>query len=374
MNLTRTRTTRVAALLAASALALTACGSDENNAAADEEADGGTATESESAELSGTLRGAGSSAQAAAMEGWIAGFQGENSGVTINYDPVGSGGGREQFLAGGTAFAGSDAALKEEELAQAEERCGAGGLVEVPLYISPIAVAFNLPDIETLNLSPQTIAGIFKQEIKKWNAPEIAEDNPDAELPDLAITPVNRADDSGTTENFTEYLAAAAPDVWTFEPDGVFPVEGGESAQGTSGVIQATNAAEGAITYADASQVGDLGTVAVGVGEEFVEYSPDAAASLVENSPRVEGRPEGSLALELARDTTESGNYPIVLVSYQLACKTYDDATQGELVKSFLEYVASEEGQAASQKSAGSAPISEELRTDVLAQLEQIGA
>ena len=63
-----------------------------------------------------------------------------------------------------------------------------------------------------------------------------------------------------------------------------------------------------------------------------------------------------------------------MLVSYQLACKTYDDATQGELVKSFLEYVASEEGQAASQKSAGSAPISEELRTDVLAQLEQIGA
>jgi phosphate transport system substrate-binding protein len=373
VNLTRTRTSRVAALLAASTLALTACGSDENNAAEDE-GGSGTATESEGPELSGTLRGAGASSQAAAMEGWIAGFQGDNPGVTINYDPIGSGGGREQFLAGGTAFAGSDAALDDEELALAETRCGDGGLIEVPLYISPIAVAFNLPDVDSLNLSAATIAGIFKQEITNWNAPEIAEDNPDAELPDLAITPVNRADDSGTTENFTEYLAAAAPEVWTDEPDGVFPISGGESAQGTSGVIQATTAAEGAITYADASQVGELGTVAVGVGEEFVEYSPEAAASLVEGSPRVEGRPEGSLALELARDTAESGNYPIVLVSYSLACKTYEDAAEADLVKGFLTYIASEEGQEAATEAAGSAPITDTLRTDVMEQLEQIGA
>ncbi len=244
----------------------------------------------------------------------------------------------------------------------------------MPLYISPIAVAFNLPDIESLNLSPAVIAGIFKQEITQWNAPEIAEDNPDAELPDLAITPVNRSDESGTTENFVDYLSATAPDVWDFEVSGDWPVPGGEAGQGTSGVIQAVTAAEGAIGYADASQVGDLGTVAVGVGEEFVEYSPEAAAEVVANSPRVEGGPEGSLSLEIARDTTESGNYPIVLVSYSLACKTYEDEAQGELVRSFLEYIASEDGQAASEESAGSAPISEELRTDVLAQLEQIGA
>ena len=365
------RTTRLVALLAAGSLALTACSDDDQDTATDS---AGTPSEGSTSELSGTLAGAGSSAQGAAMEGWIAGFQSANEGVTINYDPVGSGGGREQFLAGGTDFGGSDAALDEEELALAEERCGEGGLIEVPLYISPIAVAFNLPGVESLNLSPAVIAGIFKQEISQWNAPEIAADNPDAELPDLAITPVNRSDESGTTENFVEYLAAVAPDVWDFEVSGDWPVPGGEAGQGTSGVIQATTAAEGAITYADASQVGELGVAAVGVGEEFVEYSPEAAAAVVANSPQVEGGPEGSLALEIARDTTESGNYPIVLVSYQLACKTYEDETQGELVKAFLEYVASEDGQAASQESAGSAPISDELRTDVIAQLEQIGA
>lgn len=358
------RTTRLAALAAAGSLALTACGS-ENGSADEGTTDSG---------LSGTIAGAGSSAQAAAMEGWIAGFQTANEAVTVNYDPVGSGGGREQFLSGGVPFAGSDAALDEEELAQAEERCGADGLVEVPLYISPIAIAFNLPGVESLNLQPETLAKIFKQEITTWNAPEIAADNPDADLPATTITPVNRSDESGTTENFVEYLAATAPSVWTFETSGDWPVPGGEAGQGTSGVVQATTAAEGAITYADASQVGDLGTVAVGVGDEFVEYSPEAAAAVVANSPEVEGRPEGSLALELNRETEESGNYPIVLVSYQLACKTYDKPEDAELVRGFLEYIASEDGQAAAEQSAGSAPISDELRTKALEQIEQIGA
>jgi phosphate transport system substrate-binding protein len=166
------RSTRLAAALAAGSLALAACGGS------DDEGTGGGAAAADTESLSGTIAGAGASSQAAAMEGWIAGFQTENEDVTVNYDPVGSGGGREQFLAGGTAFAGSDAALDEEELTQAEERCGEGGIVEVPLYISPIAVAFNLPGVETLNLGPEVIAGIFSQKITQWNAPEIAGGQP----------------------------------------------------------------------------------------------------------------------------------------------------------------------------------------------------
>ena len=159
------RTSRLAAVLAAGSLALAACGSDEEVATPTPDGSAPAASEApaESA-LSGTISGAGSSAQGAAMEGWIAGFQTTNPDVTINYDPVGSGGGREQFLAGGVPFAGSDAALDEEELVMADERCGDGGLVEVPLYISPIAVAFNLPGIKTLNLSAATIAGVGRDD------------------------------------------------------------------------------------------------------------------------------------------------------------------------------------------------------------------
>ncbi len=112
---------------------------------------------------------------------------------------------------------------------------------QLPAYISPIAVIFNLDGIESLDLDADTIAGIFAGTITNWNDAAIADQNPDAELPDLAITAVHRADDSGTTENFTAYLAAAAPSVWTYEADGVWPLDGGEAAPQTSGVIDAVD-------------------------------------------------------------------------------------------------------------------------------------
>ncbi len=372
--MTLQRTSRIAALFAAGSLALVACGgsgeSTGTGSADPSSSSGGGDTKSS---LSGTISGAGASSQSAAMQGWIAGFQEKNEDVTVNYDPVGSGGGREQFTAGGVDFAGSDRALKPEEITEAAKRCPGGTAVDLPLYISPIAVAFNLDGIKSLNLKPNTIAMIFNQKIKNWNDPALKADNPDAKLPDLAITPVNRSDDSGTTENFTDYLAETAGADWPYEADGVFPVAGGEAANGTSGVIAAIKAGKGAIGYADASQVGDLGTVSVGVGSEFVEYSPEAAAAVVAGSPRDTEREKGDIVIKLARDTTKSGEYPIVLVSYSLACTKYEDAKQGELVKAFLTYIASEDGQKAAEAAAGSAPISDELRTEVESSIEAIG-
>jgi len=363
------RTSRLAAVLAAGSLALAACGGSD-----DETATPGTPAASEGPTLTGTLAGAGSSAQTSAIEAWTAGFQTANDGVTINYDPVGSGGGRDQFTAGGVDFAGSDRAMKPEELTEAAKRCAPGAkVVDLPLYISPIAVAFNLEGVDKLNLKPATIAKIFNQKITNWNDPAIKADNPDATLPDLKITPVNRSDDSGTTENFTDFLAVTAKADWPYEADGEWPVKGGEAANGTSGVVQAITAGNGAIGYADASQVADLGKVAVGVGSEFVEYTPEAAAAVVEGSPREEGRMEGDIVIEIARDTTSAEEYPVVLVSYSLACTKYTDAAKGELVKAFLTYVASEEGQNAAAENAGSAPIADALRTDVQASIDAIG-
>ncbi|MDQ3326160.1 MAG: phosphate ABC transporter substrate-binding protein PstS [Actinomycetota bacterium] len=348
---------RTAAPLAAAValgLGLSAC------SASNEESSGGSSESgsSSSSELSGTLSGAGSSAQEAAMAGWRKGFQEMHPDVTVNYDPVGSGGGREQFIAGESlGFAGSDAFLEGDELKKAQKRCG-GDVVEIPAYVSPIAVIFNLPDVSELNLKPETIAGIFAGEITNWNDEAIAADNPDADLPDLDINPVHRSDESGTTDNFTSYLGATAPDIWTVGNIEVWPGKlGGEGADGTSGVVQSVQSGEGSIGYADASQAGDLGTASVGVGEEFVSYTPEAAAKVLEASSQTEGRGETDLAYDLARDTTESGVYPIVLVSYQIACPEYSDPKQAELTKAFLEFAISKEGQAASADSAGSAPI-----------------
>lgn len=358
--------------VASLALVLAACGGDDTtDTTTDATGDPGTEETTAGGDLSGQLSGAGASSQAAAMQAWQAGIQAINPDLTVNYDPVGSGGGREQFIAGGTAFAGSDAALDEEERAGATERCGTG-YIQIPGYISPVAVAFNLPGIDSLNMDATLIANIFNQQVTTWDDPAIAELNPDVELPTSTITPVNRSDESGTTENFEEYLFAAAPDSWPYEPSGVWPVSGGEAAQGTSGVVAAIQAGEGSIGYADASQIGELGTVAVQVGEEFVPYSAEAAAAIVDASPSVEGLPEGDLAIELERDTTAAGVYPIVLVSYSIACQEYDDAQTAANVKGFFEYIISPEGQQASAENAGSAPISEATRADAQAAIDLI--
>ena len=300
--------------LVAGALALTlvaaACGSDDDTRPRSTSAPGETSATADGgtdmAEVSGTLVGVGASSQAAAMQGWQAGFQALNPDSTIEYDPVGSGGGRETFLSGGSDFAGSDAALKDEEFTQSIERCaGDQGAINLPHYISPIALPYNLPSLEgqTLNLSAEVIAGIFANEITEWNDPAIAADNPDLELPDTTINPVHRSDESGTTENFTDYLAQAAPDVWTFGALEIWDdgPGGGEGAPQTSGVVSAVGAGEGSIGYADASQIGDLPAAAVGVAGEFVEFSPEAAGRIVDSSERTGGQSEFDFAIEVNR-------------------------------------------------------------------------
>ncbi|WP_350349282.1 phosphate ABC transporter substrate-binding protein PstS [Agromyces sp. G08B096] len=355
---------RAAVVAAVAAIALSSCASNE----------GGAAPAESASSLSGNLVGAGASSQDSAQQAWIAAFQTANPDVTIDYDPSGSGAGRETFLEGASDFAGSDRAFKDEELAEGGfAKCAPDtDLVELPLYISPIAVIFNLEGVDSLNLDPETVAGIFAGTITKWNDPAIAASNEGVELPDAAITPVHRSDDSGTTENFTEYLGATAPDVWTWEADGVWPFEGGEAAQGTSGVVDAVTNGTGTIGYADASRAGDLGTAAIKVGDEFVEYSPEAAAAIVDASPLAEGRAEGDLAIEIDRTSSEAGVYPIVLVSYLIACQEYAEPDNVELVKSYLSYVASEEGQDAAAEAAGSAPISDSLREQVVTAIDSI--
>ena len=366
---TTTRTAAVSAALAGT-LALTACGaSNEGRGGTSSDASGGSP-----GQLSGDLTGAGSSAQQAAMQAWQAGFNSAQPGLTVSYDPVGSGGGRDQFLTGGTDFAGSDSALTDEEVAKAADRCGSAGVFELPNYISAIAVVYNLEGVPHLQLSPSTIAGIFAGKITTWNDPAIAADNPDATLPGTAVTPVHRGDKSGTTKNFTDYLAQTAADAWTAGAVEQWPTAGGEAANGTSGVIAAVQAGAGAIGYADESQAGSLSIAKVKVGEQFVAPSPEAAAAVVDNSERVAGRGDHDHAVSVNRTTTSADEYPIVLVSYHIGCVQYDDPATAEAVKAFESYVVSPEGQQAAADNAGSSPITDQARTQAQAAIAAIKA
>ncbi|CUR55403.1 putative phosphate ABC transporter, substrate-binding protein PstS [metagenome] len=352
MNRTSIRRALVPAV-AVLTLGLAACSA--GNASDDSDTSGDAST------LSGTLAGGGASSQDKAQQAWRAGFQTANPDVTITYDPVGSGDGRANFISGAYAFAGSDSYLNDDEgeLSATTETCGGEDPIEVPAYVSPIAVMFNVPGVDTLNLSAKTIAEIFDGKITAWNDPAIAETNPDADLPDTAISPVHRSDDSGTTKNFTDYLSKAGEGAWSYDSDGIWPIKSGEAAEGTSGVVGAVTDGEGAIGYADDSAVKDtpLGVVSVQVGDAFEAPSAEGAAAVVAVSPAVEGRPEVDMAIDIDRTTTEAGAYPVVLVSYLIACQTYEDADQAALVEGFLSYIISSEGQEAAAAEAGAAPL-----------------
>ena len=326
----------------------------------------------ETSSLAGTLDGAGSSAQASAEDVWVSQFQRANASVTINYDPTGSGAGREQFIGGGVDFAGSDSALSDEELAGEFAACAPGSAaIDLPVYVSPLVLVYNVDGVDDLRLDPATIANIFSGAITRWNDPALVALNPDATLPDEQISAVHRSDDSGTTKNFADYLYQNVPEIWTTEPADAFPYPG-EGAQGNSGVVSAVANGNNTIGYADASRVGDLSVAALQVGDEFVDYSTEAAAAIIDASPLVPRENPNDLVVDVDRTSTASGVYPLVLVSYLIACEEYPDADQAELVAAYLAYVASPEGQSAAAESAGSAPLSADFSDRVLEAVNSI--
>ena len=332
---------------------------------------------SKSTPVSGNFSGAGASSQQAAVEAWIAGFQGTNPEAKIAYNPSGSGAGVQTFLTGATAWAGSDKALADDEVEQSKSVCTEGTAFDVPVYISPIAVVFNLKGVSDagkhINMDAATIAKIFDGKITKWNDPAIADQNKDLKLPDTAITVVHRSDKSGTTQNFVSYFKDVTPDNWTYDLSENWPNEVGQGAKGTSGVISTVQQADGTIGYADASQAGELGTVAVKVGDDYVPFSAEAASKVVDASPLDESATgDNRVVVKLDHNTTEAGAYPIVLVSYDIACPAYKDADTAKFVKSWLTYVVSDEGQQTAASAAGSAPLSDTMRQKVLKSIDAI--
>ena len=336
-----------------------------------------TDSASKTAPISGNFQGAGASSQQSAVEAWIAGFQGANPDAKIAYNPSGSGAGVQTFLTGATAWAGSDKALADDEVEQSKSVCADGTAFDVPVYVSPIAVIFNLKGVSDagkhINMDADTIAKIFDGKITKWNDPAIADQNKDLTLPDTAITVVHRSDKSGTTQNFVSYFKDQAPDSWTYDLSENWPNEVGQGAKGTSGVVSTVKQADCTIGYADFSQVGDLGTVAVKVGDSYNEISAEAGSKVIEDSKQddtVKG--DNRIVIKINHATEAKGAYPIVLVSYDIVCPAYKDTKQAEFAKAWLTYVTSDEGQKAAQDAAGTAPLPSSLKSEITKSIKAI--
>ncbi|MCF4139095.1 phosphate ABC transporter substrate-binding protein PstS [Streptomyces sp. Tue 6430] len=343
------RALTLGALAVSGALALTACGSDDtgtkNSGGGNSSSAAAGASDIKCDDAKGQLLADGSSAQKNAIDAWVKNFTQACNGVQVNYKGSGSGAGITAFTQGTVAFAGSDSALKPEEVTASKKVCTGGQGIDLPMVAGPIAVAYNLSGVENLVLDAPTLAKIFDGKIKNWNDAAIAKLNPGAKLPDLQIQPYHRSDESGTTDNFTKYLIAAAPNDWKYEGGKAWQAKGGQSASGSSGVAQGVKQTNGAIGYMELSYAKDgLGTVALNTGAAAPVKASSEGATKAVAAAKVVGT-GNDLALKIDYTSKAEGAYPITLVTYEIVCDKGNKADTLPATKAFLRYLASEQGQ-----------------------------
>ncbi|MBU2603790.1 MAG: phosphate ABC transporter substrate-binding protein PstS [Actinobacteria bacterium] len=321
--------------------------------------------------LSTRLDGAGATFPEPLYLEWIGEFVTTiEPGVTMNYQGIGSGGGIQQFTQMTVDFGATDAPMKDEEIATAEEVSGAK-VLHIPTVLGAVAVAYNVEGIDKgLKLDQETLAGIFLGDVTAWNDPAIVALNPDLVLPDEGINVVHRSDSSGTTAIFTGYLAKVSP-VWAdsagFGKEVQWPV--GVGGQGNDGVAAVIQQQAGSIGYVELSYAteGGLSTVALrnasGVFVEPTVQSTSAAGAGIDY-------PE-DLRFSLS-DSPASGAYPIVGATWILAYDSMVDPAREEALRAFLTWALQEGGVLAEELLY--APLPEDLRALALAKADQIGA
>jgi phosphate transport system substrate-binding protein len=294
------------------------------------------------------------------------------SGKTLAYNPTGSGAGVDQFIAKQVDFAGSDSALKDDQVTKAAERCGSNPAWNLPLVFGPVALAYSVDGVDKLVVNADVVAKIFQGEIKKWNDPAIAALNSGATLPDADIKPIYRSDSSGTTDNFQKYLGAAAPAAWTKGAGKEFQGGAGEGAQKSSGVVQAIQATPGAIGYVEkgfAQQAG-LKMAQIDSGAGPVELTDETTGKAVDTAKfKGEGN-DLTLDLNALYASKEAGSYPLMLATYEIVCSKGYDADTAAAVKSFLT-VSANEGQA-NLSAAGYVPLPAAFKERLLKSVDAI--
>ncbi|MEU7857682.1 phosphate ABC transporter substrate-binding protein PstS [Nonomuraea sp. NPDC049141] len=311
--------------------------------------------------ITASISGSGSSAQKGAMDAWRAEFQRVHPDLRVDYQANGSGAGIRDFIAGTTAFAGSDVAMQPREQALADRRCGSRA-VHLPMLVGPIALAYNLPSTPDLKLSPATLTGIFSGRITTWDASEIAADNRGRRLPHVGIRLVHRSDESGTTHNFTTYLKAAGG--WPYQPSRKWPAprQGVASSSGITQAVQRTTGSIGYVEYGFASNA-RLNTAKVrNAAGQFVALSPQSATRALEGA-RIVGE-NGDLVVEFDYLTRSRDAYPIIMITYEITCSKNSDP----LVRTFLRYTAGDGGQSYLSLY-GYAPLPHDLLAKVRARL-----
>jgi phosphate transport system substrate-binding protein len=367
-------------ILAAGALLLSACGSDENKTSSGATTSGGGTAGDSAAKVNCSgqkaLKASGSSAQANAITRFVTAYESACPGFTLNYTSSGSGAGVSEFVGGQTDFGGTDSPLNAEkgEVDKAKARCGGADAWNLPTVFGPIAVTYNLPGVDSVAVDGPTLAKIFNGTVTTWNAPEITALNSGKTLPGDKINVVFRSDESGTTDNFQKYLDAASDGAWGKGSGKTFNGGVGEGAKGNEGTSAAIKSTAGSITYNEWSyatkqglQIADVITSA---GPDPVKLTAESAGKSID---AVQIKGQGN---DLVLDTssfykpTAAGAYPIILGTYNVVCSKYPQSDVAPAVKAFLT-VATTDGQKGLEE-AGYIPIPDSFKSKLTTAINAI--
>jgi phosphate transport system substrate-binding protein len=278
------------------------------------------------------LNGAGATFPAPLYQRWIAEFTKANPNVQINYQAVGSGTGITNFTQGIVNFAGSDAAMTDEQIAKVKQ-----GVVLIPATAGSIVLAYNLPGVESLKLSREAYSGIFVGKITKWNDPAIAKANEGVKLPDTAITVCERSDGSGTTFVFTKHLSAISPDFNTQVGQGTtvtWPTGvAGKGNDGVTALIKQTPGAIGYVEYGYAKNNKLTFAQLQNKSGAFVAATAESGAATL-NSTQF----PSEILRAWPSDPDAKDAYPISTFTWLLLYKKYDNKEALDVLKKFVTY------------------------------------
>lgn len=359
------------AVVAAVAFIATACGGDSDSSsdsttttAAGGGAVAGTPTAEQIKALTAKIAGGGASFPDAFYQAVNTDFNGDAGKELVTYAKSGSSDGRKQLGQQTVTFAGSDSTAKPDET------FAGGPILYFPTVAAPITVSYNLAGVTGLKLSADVLAGIMLGQIATWNDPKIAAENEGATLPATPIVVVHRSDGSGTTNNFTKYLVAAAPETWTLgSGDTVNWPANSQGAEKNSGVAQVIKQTAGAIGYVDLSDAAKAGLSLASLKNSSGNFVAPSVAGVQAALESAEIKPDLTYN-PLNAPGAEA--YPLTAPTWILTYASYPDAATVATLTTYLKYVLTT-GQEQAQAT-GYVGIPSSLQTQALAQVDTIKA
>ncbi|GGG94341.1 phosphate ABC transporter substrate-binding protein PstS [Silvibacterium dinghuense] len=315
------------------------------------------------------LNGAGSTFVNPVMTRWVQEFSQSHPNIQINYQSIGSGAGVQQVKAGTVDFGASDAPLTDSALAAMQP------VIQIPESAGPVCITYNLPGLtQPLQLSPESLAGIFLGTIKTWQDPRITADNPGVTLPKQNIAVVHRADGSGTTNAFTTYLSAISQDWQTKVGKGnsvSWPVGlGGKGSEGVTGQLRQS---PGAIGYVELTYAQQNNLPVAKIKNQAGNYIAPTAQSTTSAINAFTDALSKDPRTPIVNPPAHAGDaYPISTLTFLIIPKDGTDKDKRAALKSFIQYIIGD-GQSVSG-TLNYAPLPDGVKQYDLQQLNQLTA